>query len=125
MGTLFSITNTVNGYTVVERCERTIMSCLEPVCLCWRRFGRYFYHLAKSDEIKECLHLWVKVDQAGRPLPPKSLGILVGLLLKLDSLCVIVKVVESIWTFWFAFRIFCVASLERYVLVGISRNLKI
>ena len=30
--------------------ERTVLSCREPVCLCWRRFGRYFsHHLAKSD----------------------------------------------------------------------------
>ena len=35
---------------VVECSERTVLSCLEPVCLCWRRFGRYFsHHLAKSD----------------------------------------------------------------------------
>ena len=33
----------------------------------------------------------MKADQAGRPLPPKSLNILVGLTLKLDSLCIIVK----------------------------------
>ena len=26
---------------VVECSERTVLSCLEPVCLCWRRFGRY------------------------------------------------------------------------------------
>ena len=46
--------------------------------------------------IKECLHPWVKVDQAGRPLPPKSLSILEGLMLKLDSLCIIVNVVVNI-----------------------------
>ena len=55
---------------------------------------------------EECLHLWVKVDQAGRPLPPRLLGILVGLTLKLDSLCIIVNVVENIWTFWFILNIF-------------------
>ena len=34
----------------VECSERTVVSYLEPVCLCWRRFGRYFsHHLAKSD----------------------------------------------------------------------------
>ena len=71
------------------------------------------------------LHPWVKVDRASRPLPPKSLNILVGLTLKLDSLCIIVCVVENIWTLWFAFRIFCVASLERFVLVGICQNMKI
>ena len=62
----------------------------------------------------------MKVDQAGRPLPPKPLGILVGLTLILDSLCTIVNVVENIWTFWFVFRIFCVASLERFVLAGLA-----
>ena len=53
--------------------------------------------------LKECLHPWVKVDQAGRPLPPKTLSILVGLTLKLGSLCISVNVMESIWTFWFVF----------------------
>ena len=34
----------------VECSERIVLSCLEPVSLCWRRFGRYFsQHLAKSD----------------------------------------------------------------------------
>ena len=64
----------------------------------------------------------MKVDQAVRPLPPKSLNILVGLALKLDFLCIIVSVVENIWTFWFVFEIFCVASLERFALTGISQN---
>ena len=36
------------------------------------------------------------MDQAGRPLPPESLSILVGLTLKLDSLCIIVNVVVNI-----------------------------
>ena len=68
------------------------------------------------------LHPWLKVDQAVRPLPPKSLNILVGLTLKLYSLCIsVVSVVENIWTFWFVFRIFCVVSLERFVLVGIAK----
>ena len=67
----------------------------------------------------------MKVDQAVRPLPPKSLSILVGLTLKLDSLCITVSAVENIWTFWFVLRIFCGVSLERFVLVGISRNVKI
>ena len=25
---------------VVECSERTVLSCLEPVCLCWRRFRK-------------------------------------------------------------------------------------
>ena len=33
------------------------------------------------------LHLRVRVDQAVRPLPPKTLSILVGLVLKLISMC--------------------------------------
>ena len=75
--------------------------------------------------VKECLHPWVKVDQAVRPLPPKSLNILVGLTLKLSSLCITVSVVENIWTLWFVFSIFWVASLKRFVLLLISRNVKI
>ena len=39
-------------------------------------------------EWNENLHPWVRVDQAGRPLSPKTLSILVGLTLKLVSLCV-------------------------------------
>ena len=65
------------------------------------------------------------MDQTVRPLPPRSLNILVGLTMKLYSLYVIVNVVENIWTLWFAFRIFCVPSLERFVLVGISQNVQI
>ena len=61
----------------------------------------------------------MKVDQAGRPLPPKSLNILVGLTLKLDFLSITVSVVENTWTLWFVFRIFFVASLEGFVLVRI------
>ena len=65
------------------------------------------------------------MDQDIRPLLPRSLNILVGLTLKLYSLCIIVSVVENIWTLWFAFRIFYVTSLERFVLVGSSQNVKI
>ena len=32
---------------------------------------------------EESLHSWVKVDQAGRPLPPKRLSIFEGLTVKL------------------------------------------
>ena len=67
----------------------------------------------------------VKVDQAVRSLPPRSLNILVGLTLKLDSLCTTVSVAEKIWTLCFVFGIFCVASLERFILVEIGRNVKI
>ena len=47
------ITNDVCRFSrdhVVECSERTVSSCLEPVCLCWRRFGRYLsHHLSKSE----------------------------------------------------------------------------
>ena len=36
---------------------------------------------------KQNLHQWVTVDQAVRPLPLKTLSILVGLALKLITLC--------------------------------------
>ena len=64
----------------------------------------------------ENLHPWVKVDQVTRPLPLRSLNILAGLMLKHYSLCIIVSVVEKMWTVWFAFRIFCVANLEKCLL---------
>ena len=64
------------------------------------------------------------MDQTVTPMPPKSLNILVGLTLKLDSLCITVSAVENIWTLWFVHRIFSVASLERFLL-EISRNVKI
>ena len=73
------------------------------------------------EEEEECLHPWVEVDETIRPLPQKSLNILVGLTLKLDSLCITVSIVENIWTL----HLFCDASLERFVLVWISRNVKI
>ena len=41
----------------------------------------------------------IKVDQAGRPLPHRTLSILVGLTLNLDSLCTIVNIVGNFWTF--------------------------
>ena len=50
------------------------------------------------EEREECLHPLNEVGQAVRPLPPKSLNILVGLTLKLRSLCITVSVVENIWT---------------------------
>ena len=59
---------------------------------------------------KECLHPWVRVDQAGSPLPPKTLSILVGLTLKLVSLCIIISVVENIWTLCFILEYFCLIA---------------
>ena len=61
---------------------------------------------------EECLQLWVKVDQASRPLSPRSLSILVGLTLKLDSFCIIVNVVENIWTFCFILNLFVLVAWE-------------
>ena len=58
---------------------------------------------------------WEKVDQAGRPLPPKILSILVGLTLKLVSLCGIISILEEIWTVCFISEYICVSSLEIYV----------
>ena len=50
---LFDIVNDVCRFSrdhAVECSERTVLSCLEPVCLCWRRFKRYFsLHLAESE----------------------------------------------------------------------------
>ena len=45
-------------------------------------------NLTQSMDWNKNLHPWVRVDQAGRSLPPKTLSILVGLTLKLVSLCV-------------------------------------
>ena len=65
------------------------------------------------------LHPWVKVDQAVRPLPPKSLNILVGLTLKHYRLCITVSVVENIWTFWFVLEYFVLLAWK-VCLVGIA-----
>ena len=51
-----------------------------------------------TGKAKESLHPWVKVDQAGRPLPPKRLSILEGLTLNLLH-CAVICVFEVIWTF--------------------------
>ena len=45
--------------------------------------------------MKEWLHPWVRVDQAKKALPPKTVSILEGLLLKLVSLCSIISIVEK------------------------------
>ena len=44
------------------------------------------------------LHPRVRVDQAVRPLPPKTLSILVGLILKLTSMCIMIYKVRKVWT---------------------------
>ena len=39
-----SFTDILNRIRLVEFSERTVLSCLEPVCLCWRGLWRYFSH---------------------------------------------------------------------------------
>ena len=46
------------------------------------------------------LHPRVRVDQAVRPLPPKTLSILVGLILKLTSMCITIYKFRKVWTVW-------------------------
>ena len=53
----------------VECSERTGLSCLEPVCLCWLRFGRYFsHHLAKSEVKSGIFARRAMADQAREDL---------------------------------------------------------
>ena len=54
---------------------------------------------ALYDLNEKSLHPWVKVDQAGRPLPSKRLSILDGLTLKLVPHCIVICVIEMIWIF--------------------------
>ena len=63
----------------------------------------------------------MKVDQAVRPLPPKSLNILVGLMLKLDSLCINVSVVENIWALRFVFRLFVLPAWKGLFWQGLAK----
>ena len=78
--------------------------------------------LSNSKREEECLHPCVKVDQAGRPLSPKSLSIFLGLTLKLNSLCTIVNVVENIWTFWFVFNIFGLVAWKGLFWLGLAES---
>ena len=36
---------------VVECSERTVLSCLEPVCLCWRRFRSISQNVANINKL--------------------------------------------------------------------------
>ena len=56
-------------------CSTTLFSPT-TFCPCLTRFKSTM--LDSEEEEAECLHPWVKADQAGRPLPPKSLSVLVG-----------------------------------------------
>ena len=75
-----------------------IQDFCERMCVSTQGYVLQSKTIQGREQEKECLHPWVKVDQAGR-----------------DSLCIIVNVVKNIWTFWFVHRIFCAASLERFV----------
>ena len=46
------------------------------------------------------------MDQAVRPLPPKTLSILVGLILKLTSMCIMIYKVRKVWTVGFVLIMF-------------------
>ena len=48
----------------------------------WRGDGKWEITALSKEWMKENFHPWVKVDQANRPLPPKTLCILEGLALK-------------------------------------------
>ena len=57
----------------------------------------------------------VRVDQAVRPLPPKTLRILVGLVLKLTSMCIMIYNVRKVWTVGFVLIMFLSNSLKECV----------
>ena len=89
--------------------EKTQLLC--KACKCFPRNPAQVNDLSRARvasrlDKKEFLHPWVKLEEAGRPPPPKTFGIFVGLTLKLGSLCISVNVVKSIWTFWFVFILF-------------------
>ena len=52
------------------------------------------------------------MDQAVRPLPPKTLSILVGLILKLTSMCIMIYNVRKVWTVGFVLIMFLSNSLK-------------
>ena len=52
------------------------------------------------------------MDQAVRPLPPKTLSILVGLILKLTSMCITIYKFRKVWTVWFVLVMFLSNSLK-------------
>ena len=61
------------------------------------------------------------MDQASRPLPPKSLQYFGRLnTLKLDSMCIIVSVVENIWTFWFVLEYFVLLDWNSLFWYGLA-----
>ena len=53
-------------------------------------------YLTKKKAKTRNLHPRVRVDQAVRPLPPKTLSILVGLVLKLMSMCLMIYKVRKV-----------------------------
>ena len=62
------------------------------------------------DRSKENLHPWVRVDQACRPLPPKTLSILVCLLLNWYLCVVTVNKLKSSGRFCLFLLIFLVVA---------------
>ena len=58
--------------------------------------------------------------QAGRPLPPKTLSILVGLTLNLDTLCTIVNIVENFWTFGWRLKYFELQAWKELFCKGLA-----
>ena len=73
-------------------------------------------HSFSATVAKESLHPWVKVDRASRPLPPKRLSILEGLMLNLvHTLCCSLLNCNDL-DFW-------VDGLDRFVLAVISQSL--
>ena len=71
-------------------------------------FVKELLHPAKTRN----LHPKVRVDQAVRPLPPKTLSILVGFMLKLTSMCIMIYKVRKVWTVWFVLIMFLSNSLK-------------
>ena len=53
----------------------------------FRRVSKASQLSLRNSRLRQSLHPWVRVDQACRPLSPKTLSILVGLTFKLVSLC--------------------------------------
>ena len=52
------------------------------------------------------------MDKAVRLLPPKTLSILVGLILKLISMCIMIYKVRKAWTVWIVLIMFLSSSLK-------------
>ena len=89
----------------VLSCRATLFECLPHDPLNLR-------HVQLAQAKTRNLHPRVRVDQAVRPLPPKTLSILVGLILKLISMCIMIYKVRKVWTVWFVLIMFLSSSLK-------------